>query len=82
MFNVDSTYKTAAININKTLSTSISEISIDQLEIATPESEGTYIPGDKYSDDTIVQDKLFYLAITSTQAPGTFDLLLENLTLN
>ena len=67
MFNVDSTYKTAAIDyINKTLSTSISEISIDQLEIVTPESERKYIPGDKYSNDTIVQDKLFYLAITST----------------
>ncbi|AHF57891.1 hypothetical protein [Spiroplasma eriocheiris] len=83
MFNLDSTYKTAAIDyINKTLSMSISEISIDQLEIATPGSEGTYVPGDKYSDDTIVQDKLFYLAITSTEATGTFHLLLENLTLN
>ncbi|WP_368487096.1 hypothetical protein [Spiroplasma sp. DGKH1] len=83
MFNLDATYKTAAIDyINKTLSISISEISIAQLEIANPQSEGTYLPGDKYNDDTIVQDKLFYLAITSTEATGTFHLLLENLTLN
>lgn len=63
--------------INSVKGTNIKSDSIVKISKAIANTDGSYSMGESYKDSDIISDQLFYVSFTSSDAEGTFNMLVS-----